>query len=102
RMSGFSRVAVPAADFRPRHAPVWGRDLRDFPGFYATGHGGFPSQSLASIGFGGEGEDMSVTEYVCTEPLRYTGAGDVQADIDRLKATAGAHGVGAFLPAITP
>ena len=102
RMSGFSRVAVPTADFRPRHAPVWGRDLRDFPGFYAQGHGGFPSQSLSNIGFGGEGEDMSVTEYVCTAPLRYTGAGDVRADIDRLKATAAAHGVSAFLPAITP
>jgi 5-methyltetrahydropteroyltriglutamate--homocysteine methyltransferase len=102
RMSGFSRVAVPTADFRSRHAPVWGRDLRDFPGFYAQGHGGFPSQSLANVGFGGEGEDMSVTEYVCTAPLRYTGARDVQADIDRLKATAAAHGVSAFLPAITP
>jgi 5-methyltetrahydropteroyltriglutamate--homocysteine methyltransferase len=102
RMSGFSRVAVPTADFRPRHAPVWGRDLRDFPGFYAQGLGGFPSQSLAKIGFGGEGEDMSVTEYVCTAPLRYTGTGDVQADIGRLKAAAAPHGVSAFLPAITP
>jgi len=102
RMSGFSRVAVPTADFRPLHAPVWGRDLRDFPGFYAQGHGGFPSQSLANIGFGGEGEDASVTEYVCTEPLRYTGAAAIKADIDRVTANAAAHGVQAFLPAITP
>ena len=102
RMTGFSQVAVPTADFRPRHAPVWGRDLRDFPGFYATGHGGFPSQNLASIGFGGAGEDASVTEYVCTGPLRYTGAADVRADIDRLTAAVAAHGVQGFLPAITP
>jgi len=102
RMTGFSQVAVPAAGFRPRHAPVYGRDLRDFPGFYAAGHGGFPSQSLANIGFGGGGEDASVTEYVCTGPLRYTGAAAVKADIDRLTANAAAHGVQGFLPAITP
>jgi 5-methyltetrahydropteroyltriglutamate--homocysteine methyltransferase len=102
RMTGFSLVTVPTAEFRPRHAPVWGRDLRDFPGFYAEGHGGFGSLSLASIGFGGAGEDASVTEYVCTEPLRYAGAAAVNADIDRLTAAAAAHGVRAFLPAITP
>ena len=115
RMTGFSRVAVPTAEFRPRHAPVWGRDLRDFPGFYAEGHGGFGSLSRAAepyageaqaaeagIGFGGAGEDASVTEYVCTEPLRYTGAAAIRADIDRLTAATAAHGVSAFLPAITP
>jgi 5-methyltetrahydropteroyltriglutamate--homocysteine methyltransferase len=102
RMSGFSRVAVPTAEFRPRHAPVWGRDLRDFPGFYAQGHGGFPSQSLAKIGFGGAGEDASVSEYVCTGPLRYTGAMAIKADIDRLTAATASHSVSAFLPAITP
>ncbi len=43
-----------------------------------------------------------MTEYVCTGPLRYTGAADARADIDRLAAAAVAHGVEAFLPAITP
>jgi 5-methyltetrahydropteroyltriglutamate--homocysteine methyltransferase len=102
RMSGFSRVAVPTTEFQPRNAPVWGRDLRDFPGFYATGHGGFPARTLANIGFGGEGEDASVTEYVCTEPLRYTGAAAIKADIDRLAAATAGRDVSAFLPAITP
>jgi 5-methyltetrahydropteroyltriglutamate--homocysteine methyltransferase len=98
RMSGFEEVAVPAAEFRPPNAGVFGRDQRDFPGFYAAGHGGFPGRRMTR-----PDEDASpVTEYVCTGPLRYTGAADVRADIDRLAAATAPHGVAAFLPAITP
>jgi 5-methyltetrahydropteroyltriglutamate--homocysteine methyltransferase len=98
RMSGFEERTVPAAEFRPRNAGVFGRDKRDFPGFYATGHGGFPGRPPALPGQDGK----PVTEYVCTGPLRYTGTVGVQADIDRLKAAAAPHGVAAYLPAITP
>jgi 5-methyltetrahydropteroyltriglutamate--homocysteine methyltransferase len=97
RMTGFESRTVPAAEYRPRTASVWGRDLRDFPGFYAAGNGGFPGQRPETPGQG-----TAVTEYVCTGPLRYTGAADARADIDRLTAAAAPHGVDAFLPAITP
>ena len=98
RMSGFEERTAPASEFRPRNAGVTGRDSRDFPGFYAAGLGGFPVRRLVVPGQGG----APVTEYVCTGPLRYTGAADARADIDRLAAAAVAHGVEAFLPAITP
>jgi 5-methyltetrahydropteroyltriglutamate--homocysteine methyltransferase len=98
RMAGFSSRTVPADEYRPRDAGVFGRDMRDFPGFYAAGHGGFPGRRLTRPA----GDDSPVTEYVCTGPLRYTGAADVRADIDRLKAAATPHGVAAFLLAITP
>ena len=98
RMSGFEETAVPASEFRPRNAGVTGRDSRDFPGFYAAGLGGFPVRRLVVPGQGAG----PVTEYVCTGPLRYTGAADARADIDRLTAAAAPHGVGTYLPAITP
>jgi 5-methyltetrahydropteroyltriglutamate--homocysteine methyltransferase len=98
RMTGFTEVKVPVREFRPRNAGVFGRDRRDFPGFYAAGHGGFPGQRFTRAA----ADDSPVTEYVCTEPLRYTGAADVRSDIDRLTAAAAPHGAGAFLPAITP
>lgn len=97
-MTGFAERTVPSAEFRPRTAGVFGRDSRDFPGFYAAGSGGFPVRRVAAPGRGG----APVTEYVCTGPLRYTGTAAVQADIDRLTAAAVPHGAGAFLPAITP
>jgi 5-methyltetrahydropteroyltriglutamate--homocysteine methyltransferase len=98
RMSGFEERTVPAGEFRPRNAGVTGRDSRDFPGFYAARLGGFPVRRLVVPGQGG----APVTEYVCDGPLRYTGAADARADIGRLAAAAVAHGVEAFLPAITP
>jgi len=98
RMSGFEERTVPASEFRPRNAGVTGRDSRDFPGFYAAGLGGFPIRRLVIPGQG----PAPVTGYVCTGPLKYTGAADARADIDRLSAAAAAHGVDAFLPAITP
>ncbi len=98
RMSGFEERTVPASEFRPRNAGVTGRDSRDFPGFYAAGLGGFPGRRLVVPGQGA----APVTEYVCAGPLRYTGAADARADIDRLASAAVAHGVDAFLPAITP
>jgi 5-methyltetrahydropteroyltriglutamate--homocysteine methyltransferase len=98
RMSGFTERTVPAGDYRPRNAGVTGRDRRDFPGFYGAGLGGFPGRPLTRPGQDGS----PVTEYACTGPLRYVGAADARADIARLAAAAAAHGVDAFLPAITP
>jgi 5-methyltetrahydropteroyltriglutamate--homocysteine methyltransferase len=98
RMSGFTERTVPASEFQARNAGVFGRDRRDFPGFYAAGNGGFPGHRLDIPGEGA----APVTEYACTGPLRYTGAADARADIDRLTAAAAPHGVAAFLPAITP
>ena len=89
RMTGFEELSVPASEYRPRNAGVFGRDNRDFPGFYAAGLGGFPVRRLVVPGQGA----APVTEYVCTSPLRYTGAADAGADIDRLIAAAAPHGV---------
>src|ERR1700743_2766883 len=52
RMSGFAERSVPAEEFRPRNAGVFGRDSRDFPAFYAAGLGGFPVRSLVIPGQG--------------------------------------------------
>jgi 5-methyltetrahydropteroyltriglutamate--homocysteine methyltransferase len=98
RMTGYEERTVPAREYRPRNAGVTGRDSRDFPGFYAAGFGGFPGRRLTRPAQ----DDSPVTEYVCAGPLRYTGLADVRADIDRLTAAAAPHGVGAYLPAITP
>ncbi len=100
RMSGFEERAVPPGG-RPRNAGVTGRDSRDFPGFYAAGLGGFPVRTpVTPVPI--PGQAAPTTEHVCTGPLRYTGAADAQADIDRLTAAAAPHGVAAYLPAITP
>jgi 5-methyltetrahydropteroyltriglutamate--homocysteine methyltransferase len=101
RMSGFEEKTVPAGEFRPRNAGVTGRDSRDFPGFYAAGFGGFPVRTPA-LPVAIPGQEALTTEHVCTGPLRYTGAAEARADIDRLTAAAAPHGVGAYLPAITP
>ena len=95
RMAGFEEDTTARP---PANAGVMGRDRRDFPGLYALGRGGFD--------FGGAMPAVDVTRlatrYVCTGPLRYTGAAAVQADIDRLATAAAVHGVEAFLPAVTP
>ena len=100
RMSGFEERTVPAGEYPPRNAGVTGRDSRDFPGFYAAGFGGFPVRTPPSRSrprAGGASDRGRLHG-----PLRYTGAADARADIDRLTAAAARDGVEAFLPAITP
>jgi 5-methyltetrahydropteroyltriglutamate--homocysteine methyltransferase len=96
RMAGFE--TEPAGDRPPANAGVTGRDRRDFPGFFAAGRGGFD--------FGGAMPAADVTslavKYVCTGPLRYTGAAAVAFDIARLVKAAEPHAVDTFLPAVTP
>jgi hypothetical protein len=52
RMTGFEELSVPASEYRPRNAGVFGRDSRDFRGFYAAGLGGFPVRRLVVPGQG--------------------------------------------------
>jgi len=98
RMSGFEEESARPGEHPPANAGVTGRDRRDFPGFFAAGHGGFD--------FGGAQPAAEVARvaarYVCSGPLRYTGAATVAADVDRLTAAAREHGAEPFLPAITP
>jgi 5-methyltetrahydropteroyltriglutamate--homocysteine methyltransferase len=102
RMTGFEeRWLAPGEP--PPNAGVTGRDQRDFPGFFAAGLGGFRFGAGGVIAPSGAPETPGRRlAYVCTAPLRYTGAGAVQADIDRLKAAVRDEGAEPFLPAITP
>jgi 5-methyltetrahydropteroyltriglutamate--homocysteine methyltransferase len=97
RMEGFRERSFPADAYQPPNAGVTGRDRRDFPGFFAAGLGGFR--------FGAAGPapaPREITAYFCTGPLRYTGAGRIRADIDRLTAAVSGRDIEAFLPAISP
>ncbi|SRR5216683_2325408 len=97
RMTGFEERSFAAGQYSPPSAGVNGRDRRGFPGFHAAGLGGFRFGSAAVAP-----QARSEVAYFCTGPLRYTGAANVQADIDRLTTAVRGHDVEAFLPAIAP
>ena len=69
RMAGFEEVTFAPGESRPPNAGVTGRDRRDFPGFYAAGLGGFGGLPAATS----QQDGTSVTGWVCTDPLTYTG-----------------------------
>jgi len=102
RMTGFEERVVTAGDV-PRSAGISGRDRRRFPGFYAAGLGGFSYGAVAAP-TGGVPDPIASgpVGYVCTGPLRYTGADAARADIARLTGAIAGRDVEAFLPAITP
>jgi 5-methyltetrahydropteroyltriglutamate--homocysteine methyltransferase len=101
RMAGFEERSLRPGEYKPENAGVTGRDRLQFPGFYAAGLGGFGSRP-ASESQQDAAFSPGAVAYVCTAPLRYTGADAVQADIGRLNAATVGHDGGAFLPAITP
>jgi 5-methyltetrahydropteroyltriglutamate--homocysteine methyltransferase len=106
RMAGFEGRRFPPGAYTPPDAGVQGRDRRDFPGFFATGLGGFQFGAAVTpppTAGGEQAQPGGTTAYFCTGPLAYTGRERAQADISRLQAAmAGREGVEAFLPAITP
>jgi 5-methyltetrahydropteroyltriglutamate--homocysteine methyltransferase len=101
RMSGFEELPFQRGRHRPPNAGVTGRDRRDFPGFYASGLGGFAGRPAATAQQDAA-YSASATSYVCTGPLTYTGLAAASADIENLRAATQDHDVEPFLPAITP
>ena len=87
----------------PAPRDVNGRDLKDFPGFFAAGLGGFGAArgrfGGASAQAAGEGER---TLMFCTGPLKYIGLADAQRQAENLKAAIKGYDVEGWLPAITP
>jgi 5-methyltetrahydropteroyltriglutamate--homocysteine methyltransferase len=87
RLAGLEELP-PRPDERP--ANISGRDMQEFPEYFA-----------ARGGFGGAA--ANARQIFCTGPLRYIGHAAVQADIARLQAAlAGISASAAFLTAIAP
>jgi 5-methyltetrahydropteroyltriglutamate--homocysteine methyltransferase len=98
RMSGFEERTAEPGRQPPPNAGVTGRDRREFPGFFASGLGGFGSRPATES----QQDASSAVYYACTGPLRYTGHDAAASDIARLSEAVRGHDVEAFLPAITP
>jgi 5-methyltetrahydropteroyltriglutamate--homocysteine methyltransferase len=76
---------------------VSGRDLREFPGFFAAGLGGF-----GRFGARIPGTAAANTRVYCTGPVEYIGQANVEADIRNFKAALEGLDVEAYMPAIAP
>ena len=89
RLGGLEVRPRPSGDRRPADE-IWGRDRRDFPGYFA-GVSGFSSR----LG--------PPPEVVCVAPLTYAGQAALLADLDGLReALAGTPAKEAFLTAVAP
>jgi len=93
RMTGITHRALRPGEV-PRTANK--RDQRDFPGFYAAGHGQTASERRRPSAGG------SVNPHFCTGPVTYTGGDAVQRDIQNLLAATEGLDIEPFLPAIAP
>ncbi|MDE3074006.1 MAG: cobalamin-independent methionine synthase II family protein, partial [Chloroflexota bacterium] len=83
---------------------VNGRDLREFPGFFGAGLGGFGRARGGAFG-GASATAASAGERTlmyCVEPLAYIGRAGAEEDIANLKAAVRGLDVEAWLPAVTP
>jgi 5-methyltetrahydropteroyltriglutamate--homocysteine methyltransferase len=90
RLSGFEM-----RDFRPGIDPaplnISGRDLKDFPQYFASGKGALTGAALRR------------RHAVCVAPLKYVGHEALRTDIDNFRvALEGRRTAEAFLPANTP
>jgi 5-methyltetrahydropteroyltriglutamate--homocysteine methyltransferase len=94
RMSGIERPPLPDGA-KPRS--VNARDRRMFPGFYDAGLGA----GARRAGRPAPAANAS-NPYFVTEPLVYTGAALIAADIARLKAASEGLDVELYLPGIAP
>ena len=97
RMSGITQHPKNANE--PQTAPVFGRDLLEFPGYHASGLGGFnfgpPRPANAA-------PPVPQDPYYATSALTYVGQENVQTDIARLKASCEGLDVEPYIPAISP
>jgi 5-methyltetrahydropteroyltriglutamate--homocysteine methyltransferase len=96
RLSGFETRSVAPGE-GPPPLMITGRDIVEFPEYFAAGLGGFAAQP----GFAGRGP--SQTQVFCTGPLQYSGMQDLQTDIGNFRAALqGVNVAEAYLPANTP
>ncbi|HUQ51126.1 MAG TPA: cobalamin-independent methionine synthase II family protein [Gammaproteobacteria bacterium] len=96
RLSGF--VGVPAeGTLRLLSAS---KDWQQFDDFYAKAMAGgtlFEQTASAPV------QTSRIRDWICREPIRYTGQASLQREIDLLKASLGSHAVGdAFLTSTAP
>ena len=93
RLSGFETRAYKPGE-GPTPLSIAGRDLKEFPEYFAAGGRGFG-------GFAGSGPSRS--QVFCIEPLKYVGRAALQEDLENFKAALrGVTVAEAFLPANTP
>jgi 5-methyltetrahydropteroyltriglutamate--homocysteine methyltransferase len=75
---------------------VSGRDARAFPGFFASGQGGFGRFQRIP------GTAAANARVYCTGPITYIGLANVQTDIRNFKAALEGLNVEAYMPAVAP
>jgi 5-methyltetrahydropteroyltriglutamate--homocysteine methyltransferase len=96
RLGGI-RPAEKGAELPPRN--INGRDLREFPNFFATGGGGFGRiRPGAPAPIGG----AFLQPMVVTGPITYVGESTTRADIANMRAAVQGLDVEPFLPAVAP
>ena len=88
--------ARPDLKLSDRDAGATGRDLRDYPDFYAAGLSAFHTGGNRMPG------GMASSPHVAVGPIGYRGAEEVAADIARLMAATEGLDVEAYLPACAP
>jgi 5-methyltetrahydropteroyltriglutamate--homocysteine methyltransferase len=93
RLSGLERRAFAPGEGPAARHPA-GRDVREFPGFFATGKG--------EVGIR-RGSNPNANPILATGPIGYVGRDAVEADIHHLTmAAAQVDGVEPFMTAVTP
>ena len=75
---------------------VSARDAREFPGFFASGLGGFGRFRRIP------GTAAANTRVYCTGPVTYIGQANVDADVANFKAALKGLDVEAYMPAVAP
>jgi len=104
----YDRISGIEARKLPPGTPVWppSRDRQAFPEFYADEDRRYAEQANRAAGRGGSGRRagrFGLEQWVCVEPIRYTGLSTLERDIANLKqALAGAPVAGGFLTAVAP
>ncbi|HEY8694993.1 MAG TPA: cobalamin-independent methionine synthase II family protein [Chloroflexota bacterium] len=75
---------------------VSARDAREFPGFFASGQGGFGRFQRIP------GTAAANSRVYCTSPITYIGQANARTDIENFKAALKGLHVEAYMPAVAP
>src|SRR5579864_762594 len=96
RLAGIT-PAERGAELPPRN--INGRDIREFPDFFATGGGGFGRNRPASTG---ARPIVFPQPMVVTGPITYVGHDTARTDVANMRAALQGLDVEGFLPAVAP